>query len=494
MKRRTFCAAGFSALAAAGLPRRRTVAATAGADVAAVGMDHRTLSIKASDLAQLRASVRGEVITADQGNYDAARRLWNAAFDKKPAVIVRCAGAADIMQSVSFAAAHGILTAVRGGGHSYSGQSGCDGGLVIDVSPMRAVRVDPVAKLAYVESGTLLGVVDRETQAFGLALPLGTVADTGVAGLTLGGGQGRLGKRLGLTIDNLAAVDLVTADGHWLRASADENPDLYWALRGGGGNFGVATNFTYRLHEVAPAMFGGTLSFAFSGARKLLRAYADICESAPDDLHLGAAVTLGDNNDRVVEVEAMYSGPLADAPRVLTPLKKLGRPLKGELGPTPYLEIQQSLNAPGLSPYGVYLKGGLIYGLSPTLIDSIVDYVEANPSQSFDVQLYTLGGAIGRVPPQDTAYWGRGASHAILLATFWKVPGDGAESNASWVKNAWAKLEPYTRGSYLNLAGAEDRNRVHAGYGGNYSRLATIKKRYDPANLFRLNANIVPVG
>jgi len=494
MKRRTFCAAGLGTLAAAALPYRRTTAATTGAEVPAVGLDRRALSLKASDLAQLRASVRGEVITGDQPDYDTARRLWNAAFDKKPAVIVRCAGAADVMQSVSFAAAHGILTAVRGGGHSYSGQSGCDGGLVIDVSPMRAVRVDPVAKLVYVESGTLLGSVDRETQAFGLALPLGTVADTGVAGLTLGGGQGRLGKRLGLTIDNLAGVDLVTADGHWLRASADENADLYWALRGGGGNFGVATNFTYRLHEVAPAMFGGTLTFPYAGARKLLRAYADICASAPDDLHLGVALTVDEKNDRVVEVEALYSGPLADAARVLAPLRKLGKPLKDDLGPKSYLEIQRSLDAPGLSPYGIYLKGGLIYGLSPALIDSVVDYIEANPSQSFGVQLYTLSGAIGRVPPQDTAYWGRGASHAILLATFWKVPGDGAESNASWARDAWAKIEPYTRGSYLNLAGAEDRNRVHAGYGENYARLATIKKRYDPANLFRLNANIIPAA
>ena len=476
------------------LPRRGSAAATAAAPIPAVGLDGRALSLQASDLADLRASIRGEVITADQAEYDSARRLWNAAFDKKPALIVRCAGAADVVRAVNFTAAHSLLTAVRGGGHSFSGQSGCDGGLVIDVSAMRSVRVDPVARTVSVGSGTLLGVVDRETQAFGLALPLGTAADTGVAGLTLGGGHGRLNRRLGLTIDNLTEIDLVTADGRWLRASADENPDLFWALRGGGGNFGVATNFTYQLHDVNPAMFGGVLTFPYAGVRKLLRAYADICASAPDDLHLGVEVSAGDNSERVVEIQVCYSGPLNDADRVVAPLRRAGKPLKDDLGRKTYLEIQDSLDAPGVSPVGIYLKGGLVYDFSPTLIDYTADYVEANPSDSFDVQFYALGGAIRRVAPHDTAYWGRGASHAILLSSVWKVPGGGFQASASWVKGAWSKLEPHTRGSYLNLAGADDRARISAGYGDNYQRLAAVKEHYDPQNLFRLNANVLPAA
>src|SRR6266446_975379 len=271
VKRRAFCAAGVAALAAAAVPYRRGAASTSGAEIPAVGLDGRQLTLRSADIDDLRAGLRGELISADQSAYDVARRLWNPAFDRRPALIVRCAGAADVRRAVSFTAAHGLLTAVRGGGHSVSGQSGCDGGLVIDVSPMRAVEVDPNARVARVEAGALLGQLDREALAFGLVTPVGTVADTGVAGLTLGGGVGRIGRRYGLTCDNLLGAELVTADGKWLRVSAAENPDLLWALRGGGGNFGVVTSFTFRLHEVTPIMYGGELSYPFADARQLLR-------------------------------------------------------------------------------------------------------------------------------------------------------------------------------------------------------------------------------
>ena len=326
MKRRDFCAAGVAALAAATVPYRRAAAITSGADIPAVGLDGRQLTLKSADIEDLRAGLRGELITGDEPGYDVARRLWNPAFDRKPALIVRCVGAADVRRAVSFTAAHGLLTAVRGGGHSVSGQSGCDGGLVIDVSPMRAVEVDPLARVARVEAGALLGQIDRETLAFGLVTPVGTVADTGVAGLTLGGGVGRIGRRFGLTCDNLTAAELVTADGKWLRVSAAEHPDLLWALRGGGGNFGVVTSFTFRLHEVAPIMYGGLLTFPLTDARQLLHSFADLIAAAPDELYVDAAMGTAPQGVRWLGLSVCYCGPQADAERVVGPLRKLGKP------------------------------------------------------------------------------------------------------------------------------------------------------------------------
>jgi hypothetical protein len=493
VKRRTFCATGLAALTAASLPCRRLLAASAGGEVPILGLDGRQLILKPADIDDLRSGLRGELITADQAGYDTARRLWNAAFDRKPALIARCAGAADVMRAVSFAAAHGLLTAVRGGGHSLSGQSGCDGGMVIDLAPMRAVHVDPIAREARVEAGALLGPVDRETQAFGLATPLGTVADTGVAGLTLGGGLGRLGRRLGLSCDNVVAAELVTADGRWVRASAQENRELLWALRGGGGNFGVVTSFAYRLHQVAPQMFGGTITYPFAGARQLLRGYADFLAGAPDELSVDVQLTSVGHDTPVVVFEVCYSGPVGEAERVIAPLRTMGKPVKDELAPSTYLKIQGSTDIPGSSRYGAYVKGGLVYGITPALVDTMVGFMESTPSDSSEIELGSVGGAISRVPPQDTAYWGRGASHGLLVLGVWPVPGDGAERNTDWVRKAWTQIEPMTHGNYVNLASADDRDsRVHAAYGDNYPRLAALKKRYDPANLFRLNANIKP--
>src|SRR5579872_2169217 len=274
MRRRAFCAAGLAVFATASIPYRRALGAVSG-ELGAIGLDGRQLTLSAADVADLRAALRGELLTASAAGYDEARRLWNAAFNRKPALIARCAGAADVMHAVGFASAHGLLTSVRGGGHSLSGQSVCDGGLEIDLSPMRSVHIDPAAKLARAEPGVLLGQFDREAQSFGLATTAGTVSDTGLAGLTLGGGMGRIGQKYGLTIDNLSGAEVVTADGRLLRANAQENPDLYWGLRGGGGNFGVVTSFEYRLHEVGPMLYGGEIDFPFAGARQLLRSFVD---------------------------------------------------------------------------------------------------------------------------------------------------------------------------------------------------------------------------
>jgi FAD/FMN-containing dehydrogenase len=493
VKRRNFCAAGLAALTAASIPYRRAAAATGGADIRAVGLDGRQLTLTSADIEDLRTGLRGELITADQPGYDTARRLWNPAFDRKPALIVRCVGAADVRRTVSFTAAHGLLTAVRGGGHSVSGQSGCDGGLVIDVSPMRAVAVDPLARVARVEAGALLGQLDRETLAFGLATPVGTVADTGVAGLTLGGGVGRLARRFGLTCDNLTGAELVTADGKWLRVSAAENPDLFWALRGGGGNFGVVTSFTFRLHEVTPIMYGGEISYAFADARQLLRGFADVSAAAPDELYVDMAMGTAPQGARWLGLTVCYCGPRADAERVIAPLRKIGKPLKDELAVAPYATLQGSADLRGISPLGAYGKGGLVYGITPTLIDTMVEFTESSPSDGAMMWMQHQGGAISRVAPKNTAYFNRGASHNVGVFASWKMPPGDTEREIDWVRRAWAKIEPQTRGQYVNLAASDDREaRVHAAYGDNYARLAMLKKRYDPANLFRLNANIKP--
>jgi FAD/FMN-containing dehydrogenase len=494
MKRRTFCVAGLAALASTSLPARRAAAADAGADIAAVGLEGRALALRSVDVEELRASLRGELITAQHPGYDAARRLWNPGFDRHPALIVRCLGAADVRRAVSFAAAQGLLTAVRAGGHSFSGQSGCDGGLVIDLSPMRAVEIDPVKKLARVEAGALLGAFDREAQAFGLATTAGVVADTGVAGLTLGGGIGRLGRRFGLSCDNLVTAELITADGRWLRASAEENPQLLWALRGGGGNFGVVTSLTFRLHEVGP-VFGGTLSFPLTGARQLLRSLADFSAGSPDELYLGIDLDVDEQAAREVELDVCYSGPLRDAERVIKPLRQLGKPLKDDLAAAPYVKLQGSADMPGFARRALYLKGGLVGGLTPALIDTAVGLTESAPAGTYEIGFAAVGGAIARVPTAETAYWNRAASHNLHVVAIYKVPSDEAERHTQWVRHTWSQLEPSTRGNYVNIAGS-DPHEEHArgAYGGNYARLAALKKRYDPANLFRLNANIKPAA
>lgn len=458
----------------------------------------RQLTLKAADIDDLRAGLRGELLSMGDPGYDGARRLWNGAFDRKPALVARCVGAADVVRAVGFASASGILTAVRGGGHSLSGQSVCEGGLVIDLSPMRSVHIDPLTKLARVEPGTLIGQFDSEAQAFGLATTAGIAADTGMAGLTLGGGLGRLGPKLGLTIDSFTGADVVTADGRFMKASADVNPDLFWGLRGGGGNFGVVTSFEYGLHAVGPMLFGGNLIYPFAGARHLMRSFADFAAAAPDELYVLTNFDVTEEGARRVKFNVCYCGPSGQAERVVAPLRRLGKPLEDGLAPTSYLDLQRARDA--LKPYpssGYYIKGGLIRTLAPTLIDTIVDYIESAPMESASIVLQPAGGAASRVPPEATAYWNRQGTYSLQAMGAWGVPGDGAQRNTEWVRGAWAKLEPFTQGYYVNLGETDQEShehRVRTAYGENYPRLAALKKRYDPTNLFRLNANIKPAA
>jgi FAD binding domain/Berberine and berberine like len=498
VRRRAFCTAGLAALAGAALPYRRVVAAPGGSDIAAVGLNGRQLTLKAADINDLHAGLRGELLSMGDPGYDGARRVWNGAFDRKPALVARCVGAADVVRAVGFASGNGILTAVRGGGHSLSGQSVCEGGFVIDLSAMRSVHIDPLKKLARLEPGTLIGQFDSEAQAFGLATTAGIAADTGMAGLTLGGGLGRLGPKFGLTIDNLMGAEVLTADGRFVKASADVNPDLLWGLRGGGGNFGVVTSFEYRLHAVGPMLFGGHLIYPFAGARRLMRSFADFAAAAPDELYVLTNFDATDEGTRQVKFNVCYCGPPGQAERVVAPLRQLGKPLEDRLAPASYLDLQRARDAlKPYPPYGYYIKGGLIRSPAPALIDVVIDYIESAPLESGSIVLQPAGGAASRVPPQATAYWNRQCTYNIQAIGAWEVPGDGAQRNTEWVRGAWAKLEPFTQGYYVNLGETDQEaheHRVRSAYGDNYPRLAALKRRYDPTNLFRLNANIKPAA
>jgi len=488
MQRRAFCATGLAALTAASWP---SYGALVTADVPAIGLDGRQLVLKPKDVEDFRRRLRGQLLLAGAEGYDSARTIWNRAFDRKPALIARCAGAADVTAAVNFARSEGLLTAVRGGGHSLSGQSVCDGGLVIDLSQMGGIRIDPLAKRARVEPGVRLAHVDQEAQAFGLAVPLGTVSDTGAAGLTLGGGFGRLCRKYGLACDNLTGADLVTADGRLVKVSAQDNPDLLWGLRGGGGNFGVVTSFEYRLHTVGPTMFGGELVYPFSQARELLRGFADFIAAAPDELFVFVFLAPAPDHQRVVVFDVCYCGPVDQGERVLAPLRKLGKPVKDGLAPTPYVDLQSADDA-GNPPGRYYIKGGYIKQITAELSNAIVDYLEHSPADNGVVAISQFGGAIGRIKPAATAYWHREPNHEVIVIGFWD-DATGAEGTTQWVRGAFKALEPLTDGYYVNHGGYdESERRIRANYGDNYARLAALKKRYDPQNLFRLNANIKP--
>jgi FAD/FMN-containing dehydrogenase len=490
MKRRTFCKTGLAALTAASLPYTSLLAAPE-SDVPAIGLDGRQLLLKPKDVEDFRNSLRGQLLRAGEPGYESARTIWNRAFDRKPVLIARCAGAADVTAAVNFARTQGLLTAVRAGGHSLSGQSVCDGGLVIDLSQMDGIRVDPLAKRARVEPGVRLAQIDQEAQAFALAAPLGTVSDTGAAGLTLGGGFGRLCRKYGLACDNLTGADLVTADGRFVRVSANDNPDLLWALRGGGGNFGIVTSLEYRLHAVGPTMFGGVLVYPFSQAREVLRGFSDFIATAPDELFVFVFLAPAPDHQRVVVFDVCYCGPVDAGERVLAPLRKLGKLLKDTLAPTPYVALQRADDADN-PPGRYYIKGGYVQRITAALNNAIVGYLEHSPADNTLIAISQFGGAISRVKPAATAYWHREPNHEVIIIGFWNDAA-GAEQTTQWVRGAWETLEPLTNGYYVNHGGHdESERRVRANYGDNYPRLAALKKRYDPQNLFRLNANIKP--
>lgn len=479
----------------AALPLGRLFAADAASappDVDAVTSDGKPITLKGADIQDLADSLRGPVILAGNADYDGSRKIWNAAFDKHPALIVRCSGPADVMTTVKFAATHGLLLAVRGGGHSLSGQSVCEKGLMLDLSQMNGVRVDATRKLAWVEGGALLGALDRETQAHGLATTAGTVSHTGVGGLTTGGGFGRIARRFGLACDNVRSFDVVTADGKLLTASAQQNPDLYWGLRGGGGNFGVVTSFEFQLHPVDSTMTGGTLAYGWPDAPAMLPFLFDYLAHAPDDLYIEFGLLRLPNDQRLLSLDVCYSGPLDQAAKVLAPLREFRKPIRDIVAATPYVKLQSAQDKAAEHGHRHYIKGGMVHQPSKALCDVLLATIEdAKLPVVQTVQLPHAGGAIARVKPEATAFAQRSVKHLIFMAAHWDDPAQN-DAVADWVRTTWPKIEPHTHGFYVNEYRPEDAARLSTTYGGNFERLVALKTKVDPNNLFRLNANVAP--
>ena len=449
------------------------------------------------------AGFRGRLISTDHADYDVARAVWNGAIDRRPRLIARCIGTADVVAAVRFAREHDLEIAIRGGGHNVAGTAVCDGGIVIDLSAMRGVRVDPAGRRAWVQGGALWGDVDHETQAHGLATTGGIVSHTGVAGLTLGGGVGWLMRKHGLTIDNLLAADIVTADGTKLRASEHEHPDLFWALRGGGGNFGVVTSFEFRLHSVGPAVLAGPIFWDASDAGEVLCCYRDVIHSAPDEL--GTVVRFGtvpplsiipeDLHWRpAVMIGACYAGRIEDGERLLRPLRTAGTPLLDLVGPTQYVGFQSALDSTVVHGWKYYWKSTHLPELSDDLIDAIAEHAFSCSSPRSYAAMFHLKGAVSRVGEGATAFGNRQASHAITLDGVWRPGEDFADQETAWVRKFFAAIGRFREGVYVNfLGGDEDPGRVREAYGDSvYNRLVDVKTTYDPDNIFHHNQNIRP--
>jgi FAD/FMN-containing dehydrogenase len=489
MRRREFVGSAL-ALGASWPLRGFTSVLKAVGDVPARNLAGGETTLRGSAIESFAAGLRGEVLLAGSQDYERTRRVWNASFDKRPALIARCTGVSDVEQAVAFAREHQLLTAVRAGGHSYSGKSSCDGGLIVDLQPMQGVRIDPKAKRAYVASGSLLGQLDHECAAFRLATTAGTVSHTGAAGLTLGGGLGRLGRRFGLACDNAISFDIVTADGRFLRANESENSDLYWGLRGGGGNFGVVTSIEYRLHDMDPIVLGGTISWPLGQARDVLRYYRDIALDAPDVVNLAPAFLTGPDG-AVIEIEACWSGDRGQGEAWLKKLRAFGKRKHDDVAPMPYVVLQTSadeLLAPGRY---YYLKSGMLTQLNDDGIDLIIDSFKRMPDW-YLLFFDHCGGAYKHMTPQATAFPNRDMLFTIGAHSIWPNK-DNIEENTAKMRANWRELAPLTKGFYTNYVDAGITTADYReNYGANFERLVTLKAKYDPNNLFRLNANVPP--
>jgi FAD/FMN-containing dehydrogenase len=445
-------------------------------------------------LATLRAQLRGVVVAPSDQGYDVVRRIYNGSVDRKPAAIVRAAGASDVIRAIAFAREADLPLSIRGGGHNVAGRAVCDGGVMIDLSTMKSVRVDPVRRRAYAEPGVTYKEFDHETQAFGLATTGGTIGDTGIAGLTLGGGFGWLEGKFGMTVDNLLAADVVLADGRLLRASSSENPDLFWALRGGGGNFGVVTSFEYRVHDVGPTIIGGLVVHPFSRAKEALKFFDEFLQTAPDELVAAAVLMTGPDGHKACGIAAAYPGDLAEGERLVAPIKQFGPPVMDVLGPMPYL-AQQSLIDAAMPPNVLnYWKAEFLRRVSDDVIDATVDAFSRVASPMSSILFFPIRGAASRVPMDATAFPHRNGYH-LGIYSLWRDPTQN-DANVAWVRETWTAVQPFVAGAvYVNeLGDDEGTDRVRMAYGLNYDRLQRIKAKYDPNNLFCLNANIAPVA
>jgi len=441
-----------------------------------------------------KAGLRGTLLRPDDDGFDDARKVYNAMIDKRPAIVVRCAGVADVIAAVNFARENNLLVAVRGGGHNVAGNGMCDGGLVIDLSGMRAVHVDPTKRTARAEAGATYREFDHETQAFGLATTGGTISATGIAGLTLGGGIGWLMRKYGLACDNLLSVDLVTADGRFVTASATENEDLFWGVRGGGGNFGVVTAFEYQLHPVGPVL-GGMLIHPLPRAKEVLQFYRDFSSTAPDELAVFAALLTTPDGMQVLALVLCYDGPIAEGEAAIAPLRQFGPPVADMVQPLPYTAMQRMLDDGFPNGLQNYWKSSFLQEISDEAIDILVTQFAAAPSPLAALLIEHFGGAVARVGKDETAFPHRDGHSNLLIVSRWMDPTD-SERHIAWARETWNAMQPFTDGGvYSNYveAGDEGADRVRSAYGDTtYERLAALKKKYDPENFFRVNQNIKP--
>jgi hypothetical protein len=457
----------------------------------------------ALDIAGLQDGFRGKLLRPEDPGYEDARKVWNGSINRFPALIARCAGVADVIAAVKFAKDTGLLVAVRGGGHSFPGLSVCDGGLVIDLSLMKGSRVDPEARTVRAQAGVLLGEIDRETQAFGLAVPSGIVTHTGLSGLTLGGGINWLQRKYGLTIDQLLSVDLITAEGEFVKASASENEDLFWGLRGGGGNFGIVTEFEFRLNPVGPTVLAGPIFWLMEDASNALRFYREWIKEIPEELTTIVSCRKAPplpfvprelHGQLVAGVVCCYAGPVEKGEKVVKPLKEFGSPVFDVCVPKPFL-AHQAMFDPSF-PHGrwYYIRSCDVARLTDEVIDITVDHTLRINSPFTALTLWQLGGAVARVGEDDTAFGGRSAGHTYNI-TGATEGSEGFDEERKWVRNFWSALEPYHTSFYVNFLMEEGEERIRQAYGAKkYDRLKALKRRYDPDNLFRLNQNISPTA
>jgi FAD/FMN-containing dehydrogenase len=446
--------------------------------------------------------LHGELLRPEDPTYDEARSIWNGMIDRSPALIVRSRGVSDVIATVNFAREQGMLLAIRGGGHNIAGNAVCDDGLMLDLSEMRSVRVDPARKTAQVEPGATLADFDHEAQTFGLATPVGINSTTGVAGLTLGGGFGWLTRKYGMTVDNLRSVDVVTADGELRHASETESPDLFWGIRGGGGNFGIVTSFEFDLHEVGPEILAGPIVYRGEDAPAVLRHVRDFNENAPDESAVWAILRkapplpfLPENTHGVgvIIVVAFYAGGVEEGEKVLDPIRSFGEPIADAVGPVPYAAFQQSFDPLLMDGARNYWKSHNFNTLSDDAIDTAIEYAATLPSPLSEIFFGQVGGAMARVPTDETAYPHRDAAYAMNVHTRWEDPAMD-DKCITWSREFFDAMAPYaTGGVYVNFI-SEREGEENIAYGENYERLVELKTKYDPTNLFRMNQNLEPVA
>lgn len=466
-------------------------------------MDGGERALAAESIDQLIAEMRGRLICSADADFDDARKIWNGMIDYRPALIAQCAGAADVMAAVRFAATEGLLTSVRGGGHNIAGSALCEGGLMIDLSQMRSVHVDAQAQRARVQGGALLGDIDHETQAFGLAVPTGINSTTGIAGLALGGGYGWLSRAYGHTVDNMVAADIITADGQMARVSAENNPDLFWAIRGGGGNFGVVTEFEFSLHKVGPMLMTGPVVHSLEDAGDVLRAFREIADTLPDSatcwfvLRKAPPLPFLDPKDHgrpVLILVMAYAGSPEEGERALSPLRAIGSPIGDGVSPHPYKGWQSAFDpllAPGARNYW---KSHDYESLSDDLIDLMTEAAENLPTDECEIFTAQLGGAAGRVDPDAMAYAHRRTRYTMNIHGRWQDPAED-DLCIGWVRGLFDKAAPMSSGSvYINFVPEAGESRTVGPFGENLSRLREIKTKVDPSNLFRANVQIDPLG